>query len=35
MNIRLFISQPPKGDGNNHKTDAGEGWWQNFPFVPR
>ena len=34
MNSRLFVSQSPKGNGDDHKADAGNGWRQNFPFVP-
>jgi len=32
MNSRLLISQSQKGNGNDHKADAGNGWGPNFPF---
>ena len=35
MNSRLFISQSQKGNSNDHKTDAGNGWGPNFPFCSK
>jgi hypothetical protein len=32
MNSRLFVSQSQKGNGNDHKADAGNSWGPNFPF---
>ena len=35
MNSRLLISQSQKGYGDDQKTDAGNGWRQNFPFCSK